>query len=74
MNTSNNLSSYSRYVKFTLMTPKSYKKLRGSTMGYKYTPGIETTIALENATTRGLHLAGKITNKTFNISQWLPLK
>ena len=55
-----------------LMTPKSYKELRGTSNGYEYITDTNSTDALKNATTSDLHLVGKTYYEIFNIPQWLP--
>ena len=55
-----------------LMTPMSYKQLRGMTIGYEYKTNTDTTNILREATTKDLHLVGKLNHEIFNIPQWLP--
>ena len=56
-------------MQFMLMTPKSYKELRGTSNGYEYITNTDSTDALKNATTSELHLVGKIYHEIFNIPQ-----
>ena len=70
MSTSNNISNYSDYIKFMLMTPIVYKLLRCSTIGYEYKTDTDTSNVLRNATTKDLPLAGKINDEMSNIPQW----
>jgi hypothetical protein len=72
VSTSNNLSNYASYIQFMLMTPKSYKELRGQAMGYEYRLNVDTDGELTTAVTKEYHLVGKLNHEIFNISQWLP--
>ena len=52
-----------------LMTPISYKLLRGLTIGYEYKTDTDTTYKLGDVTTKDLHLVGKTNKKIFNLPQ-----
>ena len=58
-------------MQFMLMTPISYKLLRDMAMGYEYKTDTDKNNLLRNATTRDLHLVGKINHKIVTIPQWL---
>jgi hypothetical protein len=72
VSTSNNLSNYASYIQFIMMTPKSYKELRGQALGYEYRPNVDTDGELTAAVTQEYHLVGKLNHQIFSISQWLP--
>ena len=72
MSTSTNLSNYATYVQFMLMTPMSCKTLRGLAIGYEYTTDTDTSNILRHMTAKYLHLAGKMNDEIFNITQWMP--
>jgi hypothetical protein len=42
------------------------------TIGYEYKTNTDTTNILREATTKDLHLVGKLNHGIFNIPQWLP--
>ena len=54
------------------MTPMSYKLLWGLDIGYESKTDNDTANILGDATTKDLHLDGKIKHELFNIPQWLP--
>ena len=49
--TNTNLSHYTSYIQFMLMTPMFYKLLRGIAIRYEYKVDTETSNNLEDATT-----------------------
>jgi len=55
------------------MTPISYKRLKGSAIGYEYRTNTDATNILRDVTTKDLYLVGKTKHEIFNIPQWLPL-
>jgi len=46
------LSNYSSYIQFMLITPMSYKLLKGMAIGYEYKTDIDTRNVLTDRTTR----------------------
>jgi hypothetical protein len=54
-----------------LMDPKSYKKLRGLTIGYDYRSKVQTDGELTWVVSKEYNLIGKLNHDIFNISQWM---
>ena len=52
-----------------LMNRMSHKLLRGMAIGYGYKTDKNTSNILRDATTKDLHLVGKINHEIFNIRQ-----
>jgi hypothetical protein len=50
-----------------LMPPLSNKKLRSMTIGYEYKTNTDSSNILREATTKDLHLVGKLNDEIFNI-------
>ena len=72
VSTSRNLSNYASYMWFMLMTPKSYKKLRGLAIAYAYKTDTDTTNILLPIYNQWFTLCWENKSWHFNAPQWMP--
>ena len=72
MRTSTNPRNYASYIQFMLVTPMSHGFLRYLAIGYEYKKDTDTSNILKDATTKDLHLVGKINHEIINKIQGLP--